>query len=153
MRPNELADAYFAFDGEVFDITPHRNHRDWLLENVELPEYTKKLTSKALYESYKLGYIRLVWDEFGNWNNGKIYSENSTLYINGIDKTVWKNIRKILCHNRWHGIVNNVIIEYLDIVNNGPSWKRSDIFKGGDLESLYRGKKPRRSIVPSGVYF
>ena len=155
-RPIELGTAYFYFDGKLIDIAPHRNHKDWLLDNIKmvrLSNYVIEKPSKALFESYKLGWVRLVWDENGTWQHGKMTGQGSTLYINGIDRNVWRSMRGTMNNSPWVGRIDNVVIEYLDIVNDKPKWDRADIYSMATLgvenfDNLYKGRKPRRSLAP-----
>lgn len=154
MRPTNLGEAYFFYNEKIFHIYPERNHKDWLLKNEKnLPAYVRYLESKALFESYQLGYLRLVWDSVGEWQVGKMANQGSTLYINGIEKNIWLNIKSVTNFYLWCGLIDNLVIEYLDIVKGKPSWKRCLILKGEDIEPLYKGKKPYRNILPSGTYF
>lgn len=158
-RPVELGDAYFYFGGKLIDVAPYRNHRDWLIGNAEkvgLPDYVHEKPSKALFESYKLGWIRVVWDEGGKWDQGRTALKGNSLHINGIDKNVWKSMRGIMNQNPWAGNIDNVVIEYLDVVGGKPKWDRYDIFNQQILgvknfDNLYKGRKPRRELAPSNA--
>lgn len=158
-RPVELGDAYFYFNGKLVDISPYRNHRDWLIGNAEkigLPEYVHENPTKALFESYKLGWIRLVWDKGGKWDKGKAAQQGNSLYINGIDKIIWKNMQGFMNQHQWAGNIDVLVIEYLDIVGGKPKWNRTDIFNQNSLgaegfDNLYRGRKPKRSLAPANA--
>ncbi len=156
-RPADLGEAFFFFQGNLINIHPHRNHRDWLIDsvnNIELPSYVQTKPSKALFESYKLGWVRIVWDEGGKWQNGKAAHQGNSIYINGIDKYVWRSMRGILNQQPWIGNIDVVVIEYLDIVDEKPKWDRTDIFHCDSLDvqnfdNLYKGRKPNRSLAPA----
>ena len=156
-RPADLGAAFFYFDGKLVDIAPHRNHRDWLLEHVmELPRYVLDTPSKALFEAYKLGWIRIVWDIGGVWQHGKAANQGNTIYLNGIDKYVWQSIKGIMNSDVWIGVIDNVVIEYLDIIDDNPKWNRTDIYHLDNLgyenfDNLYKGRKPNRSLAPSNA--
>lgn len=155
-RPNNLGNAFFFFQGKLTDIRPHRNHRDWLIDpanSIDLPSYIQTKPSKALFESYNLGWVRIVWDEGGKWQNGKAAHQGNSLYLNGIDRYVWRNMQGIMNQNPWVGDINVVVIEYLDIVNNKPKWDRTDIFRCDlldieNFDNLYKGRKPNRTLAP-----
>lgn len=155
-RPVELGDAYFYIDKQLVDVGSFRNHRDWLVAHsgqLRLPEYVKERPSKALWEAYKKGVIRLVWDRGGKWREGQAHKQGNVLYINGFERDVWSNIRGILNEERWAGDVDTVVVEYVREVNGKPNWYHTDIFRGGALESLYRGRRPRRERVsPDAIY-
>lgn len=155
-RPAELGDAYFWIDGELVDISPERNHRDWLVKNQEslgLPDYIQQKPVRALWEGYKRGIIRIVWDRGSRWRVGAGHGQGNVLYINGFESDVWSNMRPILNHTPWVGEINTVVIEYVREVNGKPNWYHTDIFKGGAVESLYRGRRPRRErLPPDAVY-
>lgn len=138
------------------DIAPYRNHRDWLVahaQEVGLPNHVQDRPQKALWESYKLGVIRLVWDPESAWRTGAGAGSGSVLYVNGTEKTVWHNLRRIMNDATWAGKVQTVVIEYVRDVDGKPDWYHTDIFKGGDLEALYRGKRPRTPVAPSNATF
>lgn len=155
-RPAELGDAYFWIDGQLVDISPERNHRDWLVKNQEslgLPDYIQQKPVRALWEGYKRGIIRIVWDRGSRWRVGAGHGQGNVLYINGFERDVWSNMRPILNQRPWVGEVNTVVIEYVREVNGKPNWYHTDIFKGGAVEALYRGRRPRRErLPPDAVY-
>lgn len=156
-RPMLLGDAFFYYNGQLIDVGEHRNHKDWLVAHINdlgLPEYVLDKPSKALFEAYKKGWIRIVWDEGGKWKQGSARGEGNVLYLNGIDKIVWQNMKRIMNEDLWSGRIDTVVIEYLDIVNDKPKWNRSDIYRQSQIgwkgmEDLYRGRKPKRSLVPT----
>lgn len=160
-RPTDLGEAYFYFRNKVVDIKPYRNHRDWLIDHgkeLDLPDYVFTKSSKALFESYKLGFIRIVWDKGGSWQQGATTNidHEKALYINGIDDIVWANMRGIMNSEIWAGNIDLLVIEYLDIVDGKPKWNRDEIFKIRDLgplkfDELYRGRQPKRSLAPAGA--
>lgn len=153
-RPSGLGQAFFYLDGKVIDISPYRNHRDYLIAHVndlKLPEYVLEKPSKALFEAYKRGIVRIVWDVGGKWSQGQARKEGNVLYLNGMDKDVWNHMQQIINYPEWAGQIDVVVIEYLDIVNDKPKWDRSDMFRGGAIEALYRGKRPRRELAPPGA--
>lgn len=155
-RPKELGEAYFYINDELIDIEPHRNHRDWLVANalkLGLPDYIQTKQTKALWEGYKKGFVRLVWDQGGKWTVGAGTGQGNVLYINGVVRDVWNNIKSILHEHRWLGHIDTVVIEYVREVNGKPNWYQTDIFKGNDLESLYRGKRPRKQLAPSDAIY
>lgn len=155
-RPNNLGDAFFYFEKKLIDIRPCRNHKDWLLDpdnNIKLPSYLQTKPIKTLFESYKLGWIRIVWDEGGKWQNGKAAHQGNSLYINGIDRNIWKNMSGIMNSYHWAEKIDVVVIEYLDIIDNKPKWNRTDIFRCDLLgiesfDKLYNGRKPNRTLAP-----
>lgn len=155
-RPAELGDAYFWIDGSLVDIYPERNHRDWLLlkqQELDLPEYIQQKPVRALWEAYKKGIIRIVWDAGSKWKTGAGHGQGNVLYLNGFERDVWSNMRQILNSEPWVGHINAVVIEYVRDVNGKPNWYHTDIFKGGAVESLYRGRRPRRErLPPDAVY-
>jgi hypothetical protein len=155
-RPAELGDAYFWIDGSLVDIYPERNHRDWLLlkqQELDLPEYIQQKPVRALWEAYKKGIIRIVWDAGSKWKTGAGHGQGNVLYLNGFERDVWANMRQILNSEPWVGHINAVVIEYVRDVNGKPNWYHTDIFKGGAVESLYRGRRPRRErLPPDAVY-
>lgn len=151
-RPAELGEAYFWHNRELHVVHPYRNHRDWLIAHVTqlaLPEYVCERPQKALWESYKLGMIRLVWDPQGAWKKGAGAGTRRVLYVNGTERSVWQNVRGILNDATWAGNIHTVIMEYVRDVDGKPDWYHTDIFTGGDLEALYRGKRARRSVAPA----
>ena len=155
-RPAELGDAYFWIDGHLVDVHPYRNHRDWLVSNAErlgLPEYVQDKPVRALWEAYKKGIIRIVWDRGGRWQTGQGKGQGNVLYLNGFPKDVWANMRGIINDEHWVGHINTVVIEYVREVNGKPNWFQTDIFRDGDIESLYRGKKPRRERLPPNAIY
>jgi hypothetical protein len=155
-RPAELGDAYFWIQGRLVDIYPERNHRDWLIKhqsNLSLPDYIQQKPVRALWEAYKKGIIRIVWDRGGKWKTGPGHQQGNVLYLNGMYSIVWHNIRSILNDPKWLGQVTTVVIEYVQEKDNKPNWYRTDIFRGGSLESLYRGKKPRVERLPPNATY
>jgi hypothetical protein len=155
-RPKELGEAYFYINDELIDIDPYRNHRDWLVANATklgLPDYIQKTQTKALWEGYKKGFVRLVWDQGGKWMAGAGTGQGNVLYINGVVQDVWNNIKSILNEPRWLGHIDTVVIEYVREKDGKPNWYQTDIFKGGDLESLYRGKRPRKQLAPPDAIY
>ena len=155
-RPAELGDAYFWIDNHLVDIRPERNHRDWLVTHQEalgLPDYIQQKQVRALWEAYKAGIIRIVWDMGARWRVGAGHGQGNVLYLNGFERDVWNNMRNILNQKEWSGQINTVVIEYVKDVGGKPNWYHTDIFKGGDIEALYRGKRPRRErLPPDAVY-
>lgn len=150
-RPKELGLAYFWILGRLVDISPYRNHKDWLLahqKELDLDPTILEKPHKALWSAYQKHVIRLVWDPETLWKSGAGAQESAVLYINGFESDVWKNIAKIMNSEPWVGRVKTVVIEYVKSVNGKPNWYQTDIFKAGDLESLYRGRKPRRQLAP-----
>ncbi len=118
-----------------------------------LPEYVKDKPVRALWEGYRQGIIRLVWDPDGKWKGAQEHKHGSVLYVNGFERDVWKNLQKIMNESRWQGLIGAVVIEYVREVNGKPNWYHTDIFKGGALESLYKGRRPRRErLPPDAVY-
>lgn len=155
-RPTELGEAYFYIDRKLVDVGSFRNHRDWLLAHsgqLDLPSYVQEKPAKALWEAYRKGVIRLVWDKGGRWQTGQGRGQGNVLYINGFHRDVWNNIRKIINEPRWAGEIDTVVIEYVREINGKPNWYHTDIFKGGALESLYRGKLPRRERLPANATY
>lgn len=155
-RPKELGQAYFWIAGELVDIMPYRNHRDWLLahqQELALPDHVVQKPQKALWHAYQKGMIRLVWDPHSLWKAGTGALESAVLYINGFERDVWKNMQRILNASPWVGEVQTVVVEYVRNVNGKPNWYHTDIFKGGDLESLYRGRRPRRQVAPPNATY
>jgi hypothetical protein len=155
-RPTELGDAYFYIDRKLIDVAPLRNHRDWLLKHqqqLDLPSYIHDKPARALWEAYKKGIIRIVWDKGAKWKTGVGHGQGNVLYLNGFDQVVWTNMKPILNEPKWAGLIDSVVIEYVQDVGGKPNWYRTDIFKGGDIESLYRGKKPRRELVPPNAIY
>ena len=75
------------------------------------------------------------------------------LYLNGFPRDVWANMRGIINDQHWVGHINTVVIEYVKEVNGKPNWFQTDIFKDGDIEALYRGKKPRRERLPPNAIY
>lgn len=155
-RPAELGAAFFYINGKLVDVGSFRNHRDWLVAHsgqLGLPDYVKDSPVRALWEGYRQGIIRLVWDPEGKWKGGQGHKQGSVLYVNGFERDVWKNIQKIMNESRWQGLIDTVVIEYVREVNGKPNWYHTDIFKGGALESLYKGRRPRRErLPPDAVY-
>lgn len=155
-RPAALGEAYFYIDSGLVDVGSFRNHRDWLVAHsgqLGLPEYVKTTPAKALWEAYRKGIIRLVWDKGGRWQQGQARGQGNVLYINGFDKDVWRNIRKIINEPKWAGEINTVVVEYVREINGKPNWYHTDIFRGAALESLYRGKRPRRDRTPPDAIY
>ena len=150
-RPAELGDAFFWINGKLVDIGEHRNHRDWLVAHAErlgLPDYIQTKPVRALWEAYKKGIIRIVWDRGGSWKSGAAHKQGNVLYLNGFEKDVWNNMASIINNPVWAGHINTLVIEYVRDVGGKPNWYHTDIFRGGDLEALYRGKRPRRERAP-----
>lgn len=155
-RPAELGEGYFWIDGHLVDIRPERNHRDWLVNNAErlgLPSWVSSKPSKALWEGYKRGILRVVWDPKGAWRTGAAHGQGRVLYINGTERDVWRNMRAVLNHPHWQGMIDSVVLEYVRDLSGKPNWYHTDIFRGGALESLYRGKRPRRELAPSNAAY
>jgi hypothetical protein len=155
-RPDELGEAYFYIDSQLVDVGSFRNHRDWLVAHsgqLRLPDYVKEKPAKALWEGYRKGVIRLVWDKGGKWKTGQGHKQGNVLYVNGFDRDVWKNIQKIMNEPCWQGHIDTVVIEYVREVNGKPNWYHTDIFKGGALESLYKGRRPRRERLPPDAIY
>lgn len=158
-RPKELGAAYFFFEGALVDIDPYRNHSEWLvahMDELELPGYIQNKPSKALFEAYKIGIIRIVWDEGGKWQYGRASKGDNVLYINGIEKTIWRNLAKIMNQQQWAGMIDTLVIEYLDIVAGKPKWDRFDMYRQAQIgwrgfEDLYKGRKPRKGLAPLGA--
>jgi hypothetical protein len=155
-RPAELGDAYFYIHHKLVDITPERNHRDWLVKHqhqLGLPDYIQNKPVRALWEAYKQGILRIVWDKGAKWRTGVGHGQGNVLYINGFDQDVWGNMKSILNQPKWAGMIDTVVIEYVQDAGGKPNWYKTDIFKGGDIESLYRGKKPRRQRLPANATY
>ena len=155
-RPKELGQAYFWIQHKLVDVAPYRNHRDWLLahrEQLGLDPVVQEKPHKALWHAYQKHVIRLVWDPESLWKAGAGAQEAAVLYINGFDRDVWANMKHIMNSEPWVGKVKSVVVEYVRDVNGKPDWYLTDIFKGGDLESLYRGRKPRRQIAPPNATY
>lgn len=155
-RPVELGDAYFWIGGKLVDISPYRNHRDWLVAHAEplgLPDYIQTKPVRALWEAYKKGIIRIVWDRGGKWKSGQGSGKGNVLYLNGFEPDVWSNIQAIINDPHWVGHITTVVIEYVQNVGGKPNWFKTDIFKGGAIESLYRGKRPRRELLPPNAIY
>jgi len=155
-RPTELGDAYFYMNGKLVDISPERNHRDWLIKHqadLNLPSYILQNQKKALWEAYKHHIIRSVWDKGAKWRTGVGHGQGNVLYLNGFERDVWGQMRRILNEPVWSGHIDTVVIEYVKDEGGKPNWYHTDIFKGGDIESLYRGKKPRRSLLPPDAIY
>lgn len=155
-RPTELGLAYFYLNSALVDIKPERNHRDWLLTNqieLGLPEYIQQNQKKALWEAYKHNIIRIVWDKGARWRTGAGHGQGNVLYLNGFERDVWGQMRRILNEPVWSGHIDTIVIEYVKDKEGKPNWYHTDIFKGGDIESLYRGKKPRRSLLPPDAIY
>jgi len=151
VRPKELGEAYFWIDNKLVNVAPHRNHRDWLLAHqaeLGLPDVVQEKPHKALWHAYQQHVIRLVWDPVSLWKAGAGAQESAVLYINGFERDVWQNIKHIMNSEPWVGEVKTVVIEYVRNVNGKPDWYHTDIFKAGDLESLYRGRRPRVQLAP-----
>ena len=147
-RPQELGEGYFWINGKLQDIHPHRNHRAWLQANsaeLGLPDHVKRRPASALWEGYKTGVIRLVWDRGGRLINGNVRAEGNTLYLNGFERDIWRNIQGIMNHQGWAGDIATVVCEYVEDKNNKPNWTHSEVFQGDDLENLYRGRRPRNA--------
>jgi hypothetical protein len=150
-RPAELGEAFFYINRQLVDVGSFRNHRDWLVAHsgqLGLPDYVKEKPVKALWEAYRKGVIRLVWDKEGKWRAGKGHSQGNVLYVNGFSQDVWQNIQKIMNEPLWNGLITTVVIEYVREVNGKPNWYHTDVFKGGALEKLYNGRRPRRERLP-----
>ena len=54
---------------------------------------------------------------------------------------------------QWAGNIDVLVLQYLDIVNDKPTWKRYDMYIQKDLgaknfDNLYKGRKPRRELAP-----
>jgi hypothetical protein len=155
-RPKELGDAYFWIHNHLIDISPSRNHRDWLLAHaveLELPGDISERPTRALWEGYKKGIIRIVWDRGGQWSSGAAHGRGNVLYVNGFPRDVWANIKGIMNCPIWQGVITTVVIEYVREVNGRPNWYLTDIFQDNALESLYRGRRPRRERVPVNAVF
>ena len=155
-RPKELGEAYFWIDNKLVNVSPYRNHRDWLLahrEELGLDPVVQEKPHKALWFSYQKHVIRLVWDPESLWKAGAGAQEAAVLYINGFERDVWLNMRRIMNSEPWAGHVKSVVVEYVRNVNGKPDWYHTDIFKGGDLESLYRGRRPRRQLAPPNATY
>jgi hypothetical protein len=155
-RPRELGQAYFWIDNKLVDITPERNHRDWLIHHMDqlgLDPIIQEKPHKALWHAYQKGMIRLVWDPESLWKAGAGAHEASVLYINGFERDVWQHMKQIMNSSPWAGEVKSVVVEYVRRVNGAPDWFHTDIFKGGDLESLYRGRRPRRQVAPPNATY
>jgi hypothetical protein len=155
-RPPELGNAYFWINGQLVDVGEYRNHRDWLLAHapeLDLPSYIQQSPKKALWEAYKKGVVRVVWDPSGVWKSGAGYNQGAVLYLNGFERDVWNNITKLMNHPVWAGTINTVVIEYVKDVDGKPNWYHTDIFQGDQLESLYRGKRPRKSLLPADANY
>jgi hypothetical protein len=156
VRPKELGDAYFWIDNKLVNVAPHRNHRDWLIahqSDLGLDAVILDKPHKALWHAYQKGVIRLVWDPDSLWKAGAGAQEAAVLYINGFERDVWRHMRVIMNSEPWAGKVKTVVVEYVRNVNGAPDWFHTDIFKGGDLESLYRGRTPRRAIAPPNAEY
>jgi hypothetical protein len=155
-RPKELGHAYFWIDHKLVDISPYRNHRDWLIahqQELTLPDSVLQKPQKALWHAYQKGIMRLVWDPESLWKAGAGAQESAVLYINGVERDVWSNIKQIMNSEPWVGHVKSVVIEYVRNVNGKPDWFHTDIFTAGDLESLYRGRRPRRQRAPADAQY
>ena len=151
-RPAEMGAAYFWINNQLVDIRPYRNHRDWLLAHqsrLGLPDYVQQRPTRALWESYKQGVIRLVWDQGGRWSQGSALGQGNVLYINGTHQSVWSHMRDIMHVPLWSGSVNTVVIEYVRDNQGQPQWYHSQTVRGAALESLYRGKQPRTELAPA----
>ena len=160
-RPNSLGKAYFYCDG-VVDIAPYRNHRDWLLDHAKeigLPEYIHEQPSKALFESYKLGWLRIVWDETGDWSQARHkvnFGHERALYVNGTEPDIWAKLAAITNSKIWAGKIDLLVIEYLDIIDEKPHWTRNEFYRLSELgyvrfDELYKGRRPKRQIAPSNA--
>lgn len=155
-RPSELGDAYFYVNGQLVDISPERNHRDWLVKHqadLNLPDYILQNQKKALWEAYKHHINRIVWDKGAKWRTGVGHGQGNVLYLNGFEKDVWSQMARMLNEHTWSGHIDTVVIEYVQDRGGKPHWYHTDIFKGGDIESLYRGKRPRRSLLPPDAIY
>lgn len=155
-RPTELGEAYFYVNGQLVDISPERNHRDWLLAHqseLGLPDHVQQDQKKALWEAYKQHMIRIVWDKGAQWRTGVAHGQGNVLYLNGFDRDVWSHMKSILNEPIWVGQVDTVVVEYVQDKQGKPNWYHTDIFKGGDVESLYRGKRPRRERAPPDAIY
>ena len=155
-RPKELGYAYFWMDGKLVDVAPYRNHRDWLIAHqaeLGLDPVVLDKPHKALWHAYQNHVIRLVWDPESLWKAGAGAQESAVLYINGFERDVWQNMRQIMNSEPWVGKVKSVVIEYVRNVDGKPDWFHTDILKGDDLESLYRGRRPRRQVAPPNATY
>lgn len=149
-RPQELGEAYFYADDDLVDIEPYTNHRDWLMKNTKV---SVTHPTKILWEAYKNGFIRLLWDQGGKWQSGVGKDQGNVLYINGFSNDIWRNIKNIMNEARWVGHIDTVVIEHLKEIDGKPNWYHTDIIKQDALESLYRGKKPKRELAPADAIY
>lgn len=155
-RPKELGDAYFWIQNKLVDISPYRNHRDWLLAHqaeLGLDPVIHDKPQKALWHAYQQHVIRLVWDPESLWKAGAGAQEGAVLYINGFEQDVWKHMKNIMNSEPWVSKVKTVVIEYVRNVNGKPDWYHTDMFKSGSLESLYRGRRPRTELAPPNAVY
>jgi hypothetical protein len=155
-RPAEMGQAYFWIHGKLVDIRPYRNHRDWLLahqDQLGLPSWVHQRPTRALWESYKQGVIRLVWDQGGRWSQGSAHAQGNVLYINGVHSAVWAHMRDIMHVSLWSGTVNTVVIEYVRDHQGQPQWYHSQTVRGAAIESLYRGRAPRTELAPTDAVY
>ena len=145
-RPEQLGKGYFWINGKLQDIHPHRNHRAWLQANsaeLNLPDHVKRRPASALWEGYKTGVVRLVWNPGEGLFKGNVRAEGNSLYLNGFEQDIWRNIQGIMNHPYWAGNIATVVCEYVEDKNNKPDWTHNEVFKNDDLENLYRGRRPR----------
>lgn len=129
-RPLELGEAYFYHKGNLLDVDPYLNHRDWALAQFPIDDPTN-----ALFECYEQGMIRITWNQNIN---------ECVLYINGRAPHIWREMKNIMEEPRWHGNVDHCVIEYVANINNQPSWYKTEIYGPESLRSLSKGKRPSK---------
>jgi hypothetical protein len=155
-RPFELGEAYFWIDQQLVHVAPYRNHRDWLLANqarLGLSHTMHDRPNQALWIAYQQRMIRIVWDPCGKWSQGKAHSRGSALYISGFESMLWRCIKPLMNHPTWAGLINTVCLEYVRDRAGRAQWYHNQMFDGGDLESLYRGRRPRRTLIGRDAMF
>ena len=152
-RPQELGEAYFYANDDLIDIEPYTNHRDWLLKNSDIYGFQSNNITNVPWEAYKNGFIRLIWDQGGKWQSRVDTVYGNVLYINGFSHDIWRNIKNIMNGERWAGYIDTVVIEHLKEVDGKTNWYHTDIIKDNALESLYRGKKPKKELAPTDAIY
>lgn len=128
-RPYELGEAYFYKKGELIDVDPFLNHRDWALNHYG----NCQKTTDALDKCYQDQMLRLVWSQ--------LKPKTATLYINGTAPVVWREMRNIMSEPRWQDM-NCCVIEYLTHLDSGPCWYKTEVYGPLSLEYLAKGRRP-----------
>lgn len=155
-RPTQLGMAHFWIDQQLVNVDPYRNHRDWLLANqvrLGLSATMHDRPNQALWMAYQSRMIRIVWDPLSQWSQGRAHSRGAALYISGFEQVIWRHIKPMMNHPMWASMIHTVCLEYVRDHGGRAQWYHHQLFDGGDLESLYRGRRPRRSLLNRDAVF